>query len=538
MLFSLFGGLGLFIYGMKQMSDGLQKSAGRKLKQLIGMLTTNRIAGVLVGTGVTAIIQSSSATTVMVVGFVNAGLMTLKQSIGVIMGANVGTTVTAQLIAFKLSHYSLHAIAIGSVLYLFSKSDKIKHLGQIILGFGILFLGMDIMKDTMNPLKDSPYFVALIKQFSHSPVLGVLLGTLLTVLVQSSSASIGLLVVFISQGLISYQAAVPILLGDNIGTTITAVLSSIGANRNAKRAAAAHTIFNVLGSLVFLSVIYIIPNFTGILEQYFGQGGLSPERMIANTHSAFNILNMLIWLPFVPVIVKTVNYLVPRSKEEEQSQGLSYLDERMFQTPSVAAEQLKNEVTRMLEVAHDMVKDAKQAFCDEDEDLIKSIAKKEKVLNRLEEELLIFLTKMPKAGLSDDDNKVLDMYFIIIDAIESIGDDADSLSKLLLELLDDEADFSEEAKESIGEVFELILEVLEETDDLLENENMDLTTRLIKAEQYIDDIQLKYRDEHMERLNKGSCLPGAAIIYLETLEKLEHISDQTADIAHTFIEKR
>ncbi len=543
MIFSLLGGLGLFIYGMKQMGDGLQKSAGSKLKRLIEMLTTNRVAGVLVGTGVTAIIQSSSATTVMVVGFVNAGLMTLKQSIGVIIGANIGTTITAQLISFKLSHYSLHAIAIGSVLYLFSKKDRTKHLGQVLLGFGILFLGMTIMKDTMKPLRDSEAFVHAMRTFGKSPILGVLVGTIMTVMVQSSSASIGILISLLSVGVIDYHAAVPILLGDNIGTTITAILSSIGTNRNAKRAAAAHTVFNVIGSLVFLTVLYIIPNFTGVLQDFFTNRALSAGhevnsvRMIANTHSAFNIINALIWLPFVPFIVKLVNYIVP-GEDEDIKRGLSYLDERMLETPSVAAQQLKHEVARMLEISSDMVSDAKEAFRTENKDLIKSIQKKEEIINELEEELLVFLTKIPQAGLSEEDIKMIDMYFIIIDAIESVADDADSLAKLLIELSDSKNEFSKDAQDSVENIFDIILEILEKTYRLVDVENLSFATELIKSEQYVDDLQLQYREEHMKRLSKGSCVPGAAIIYLETLEKLEHISDQSADIAHTYIENK
>jgi len=539
MLFSLLGGLGLFIYGMKQMADGLQKSAGRNLKKLLGMLTTNRIAGLLVGTGVTAIIQSSSATTVMVVGFVNAGLMTLKQSIGVIMGANIGTTITAQLIAFKLSHYSLHAIAIGAGLYLFAKKDRTKQIGQVLLGFGILFLGLTTMKDTMKPLRDSQMFIDAMSKFGASPILGVLLGALVTVMVQSSSASIGILISLLSVGAIDYQIAVPILLGDNIGTTITALLSSIGANRNAKRAAMAHMVFNVIGTVIFVVALYIIPDFTGILERIFSSFGndVSTVRMIANTHSAFNIINAIVWLPFVPVIVKIVNYLVP-GEEETMKRGLSYLDERMIETPSVAVEQLKNEVIRMFEISSDMVSDAKLAFLEQDKELIKSIQKKEEIINELEEELLVFLTKIPQATLSEEDIKVIDMYFIIIDAIESIGDDADKLAKLTLEAIESNGKFSNKAKESIEDTFDIVLDVLVKTRDLMDQGELGLIEDLIASEQDVDDLQFKYRDEHMKRLSENSCHPSAAIIYLEVLEALEHISDQTADIANSFSERR
>ncbi len=544
MVFSLFGGLGLFIYGMKLMGEGLQKSAGSKLKRLLGLLTTNRVAGLLVGTGVTAIIQSSSATTVMVVGFVNAGLMSLKQSIGVIMGANIGTTVTAQLIAFKLSHYSLHAIAIGAALYLFSKKDRTKQIGQVILGFGILFLGLTIMKDTMRPLRDSQLFVEAMKKFGKSPILGVLLGAVMTVMVQSSSASIGILMSLMAVGVLDYQAAVPILLGDNIGTTVTALLSSVGANRNAKRAATAHMVFNIIGTLVFLSILYLIPDFPQLLENILTElshrfgSELSPTRMLANTHSVFNILNALIWLPFVNVIVTIVNYIVPAKEDENTEHGLTYLDNRMLQTPSVAVEQFKNEVTRMFEICLDMVYEAKVAFLEYDDKLIKEVRKKEEIVNELEEELLVFLTQIPQTTLSEDDIKTIDMYFIIIDAIESIGDDADELIKLLSESMDKESEFSKEAWESITAIFNIALDLLDRTKELIMTEEIDLVDELINGEKEVDKLQFRYRDEHMNRLTEGNCNPDAAIIYLEILESLEHITDQTADIANSFKERR
>ncbi|MFW5991792.1 MAG: Na/Pi cotransporter family protein, partial [Halanaerobiaceae bacterium] len=395
MLVGLLGGLGLFIYGMKQMSEGLQKTAGKKLKQLLGLLTTNRIAGLLVGTGVTAIIQSSSATTVMVVGFVNAGLMTLKQSVGVIMGANIGTTVTAQLIAFKLSHYSLHAIAIGAGLYIFARRERTKQIGQVILGFGILFLGLSTMKDAMYPLRDSEMFVDAMARFGQSPFLGILLGTGITIMVQSSSASIGILMSLMAVGILDYQAAIPILLGGNIGTTITALLSSIGANKNARRSAFAHTVFNVIGTAVFLGAIYFIPDFTATLERIFTSLSLkmgqeiNTSRLLANTHSAFNIINALIWLPFVPFIVSIVNTIIP-GEEEKIERGLKYLDERMLETPGMVMTQVKNEVVRMHRIAADMVIDARQAMMNGDLKIAAHIEECEDIINNIEEELVVF----------------------------------------------------------------------------------------------------------------------------------------------------
>jgi len=401
MVFGLLGGLGLFIYGMKQMSEGLQKAAGRKLKQLLKLLTTNHFIGILVGTTITAIIQSSSATTVMIVGFVNAGLMTLSQSIGVIMGANIGTTVTAQLIAFNLSHYSMHAIAVGSLFYLFSKSGKFRYIGQIILGFGILFLGLTIMKDTMEPLRDSALFVDAMQRFGTIPILGLLLGTFITIVLQSSSASIGILISLVSVGIIDYQMAIPILLGDNIGTTITAILSSIGTNRTARRAAAAHLTFNIVGASVIVLLMHLLPDFSGIVNRFI-MGisnflGQSPtqERLLANTHTVFNIINTLVWIPFIGFMVNIVNRLVP-GEDIIIKRGLNFLDERMLGTPSFAIDQLKAEVVRMYEIVTGMFQEAVDTFTDYKDDGITAVIQKEDIVNELEEDLVTFLTKFPR----------------------------------------------------------------------------------------------------------------------------------------------
>ncbi|MGM0409903.1 MAG: Na/Pi cotransporter family protein [Bacillota bacterium] len=543
MIFSLLGGLGLFIYGMNQMSEGLQKAAGSRLKRLIGLFTSNRFAGIGVGTLVTAIIQSSSATTVMVVGFVNAGLMNLVQSIGVTMGANIGTTVTAQLIAFNLSDFALHAIAIGAALYLFSKKQQTKQIGQIILGFGVLFLGMTIMKDTMKPLRDSEYFIGLMETFGKSPILGVLLGTVMTVVLQSSSASIGILISLLSVGVINYWAAVPILLGDNIGTTITALLSSIGANRNAKRAAAAHFTFNVIGTSIVIALFYIIPNFADVIHNSVvavtGLFGKIPseERLIANTHTMFNIVNTIVWIPFVGFIAKLVTYIIP-GDDDELKRGLCYLDERMLETPSVVMEQVNNEVVRMHEIAKDMVYEASEAFMNDDEELAKSVIKKEEIVNEVEEELMEFLTKIPQASLSMEDIKRLDAYFSVVDAIESIADDAYDMSELTQHKIDKKIEFSDEAATTMQEVIDKIKEVIIKSVEIVKTEDLDLLPAILEGEEVLDNLQIKYRDGHMRRLNEGTCSPNAGIIYLEALEDVEHISDQFADIGLTIREMK
>ncbi len=542
MAFGLLGGLGMFIYGMRQMSEGLQKIAGKKLKNLLGMLTSNRFAGLFVGTLVTAIIQSSSATTVMVVGFVNAGLMTLVQSIGVIMGANIGTTVTAQLIAFKISHYSLHAIAIGAVFYLFSKRDKYKQLGQVFLGFGLLFLGLSTMTDTMKPLRDSVYFYNAMQGLGKSPILGLMIGTAITVVLQSSSASMGILMGLLTAGIINYGVAVPILLGENIGTTITAILSSIGANRTAKRAAAAHFMFNFIGAGFIILLFYTVPNFIDKifntvmkLSEIIGQSP-SPERMLANTHTFFNVLNALLWLPFVGFMVSIVRRLLP-GDEGVIKRGLNYLDERMLETPALAISQLKAEVLRMYEISREMVKETVRAFMNDDMEVVKYIEQKEEVINELEEELVHFLTKFPRNSMSEEDTKIIDMYYAMIDDIESIADDAHDIAELARYKYENKIKFSDDAEVTLESSFKKIFELLEDTFVLINNlGDKKLADKILKGEQKMDIYQLENRNGHMERLGTGICDPNAGIIYLEVLDDLEHISDQMADITHSVLE--
>jgi len=544
MVFSLFGGLGLFIYGMKLMSDGLQKTAGKKLKHLLGMLTTNRFTGLVVGALVTAVIQSSSATTVMVVGFVNAGLMTLMQSIGVIMGANIGTTITAQLIAFNLSNYAIHAIAIGAAFFLFSKKDRTQQIGQVILGFGVLFLGMSVMKDTMVPLSDSHVFISMMKQFSTSPILGLLAGTIITCIIQSSSASIGIVLSLLSVGAMDFAGAVPVLLGCNIGTTITAILSSIGANRIAKQAAAAHFIFNVLGSAIIVVLIYIIPGFIEkiydssyqLTTAFFGTVPTN-ERLLANAHTLFNIVNTIIWIPFVSLIVMVVRKLIP-GKDIIIKRGLSFLDERMLETPSFAINQLKAEVLRMYDIAAEMFDETVEAFKNYDLELVKSVEDKEDIVNDLEEDLIKFISKFPRQTMSEYDIKMLDMYYAIIDDIESYADDSEDIVELIRYQKENEIGFSDEAWETFEKCFQCISKMIEDTRSLIVQFDKKTAENIFNGEHFMDRYQIENRNGHIERLGKGICDPNAGIVYLEVLDELEHISDQMADITHSILEAR
>jgi len=543
MLIGLTGGLGLFIYGMKQMSEGLQKTAGKRLRHILAFLTNKTFSGVLVGTGITSIIQSSSATTVMVVGFVNAGLMTLYQSIGVIMGANIGTTVTAQLISFQLGDYAFHAITLGAAAYLFANKKKYQYIGQVILGFGILFMGLNIMSETMHPLRESQYIVELMKNFGDYPILGVIAGMTITVVVQSSSATFGILVGLVSVGIIDFSSGVPILLGSNIGTTVTAILSAIGANKTAKKAAAAHFIFNILGTSIMITFIYLVPGFVGRLREILRafsiatNNSVSAERMLANTHTLFNITNTLLWMPFVGYMVKLVNRIIP-GEEVSIERGLVHLDQRMLSTPQAALSQVNKEVCRMHGLVEEMVIESRKAVIEKDTKMINKIKHKEKIINEIEEDLLIFLTDIPQNTLSDKDIKTLDSYFAIIDDIESIGDDGDSIADLSEYIIENNLKFSKKAVESINHAFDLVLNYLKISREIIETGDEEKASKLFAGEEEMDNILLKYRNEHMRRLNRGDCIPAAGIAYLEVLEDLEHISDQFADIAYSIIERK
>ena len=545
MAIGLLGGLGLFIYGMKQMSEGLQKTAGKRLRHFLAAMTSKPIMGVGVGTVITAIIQSSSATTVMVVGFVNAGLMTLFQSIGVIMGANIGTTVTAQLIAFKLGDYAFHAIAIGAFTYLFSKSKKFQYIGQVLLGFGLLFLGLETMGDTMAPLENSVVFVNWMESFAQYPILGVLTGIVVTVAVQSSSASFGILLGLVTAGAIHYEAAIPILLGSNIGTTVTAILSAIGANLTAKRAAAAHFLFNVLGASIMIGFLYIVPNFAGIIENFiqgisgfFGQINPSEERLLANTHTFFNVLNTLLWLPFTGFMVYLVKKMLP-GEDLTLKRGTTFIDDRMLSTPYVAIDQVKKEILAMGKISRDMVCDSVDGFLNKDGEVIKRIRHHEDIVNEMEEELLHFIQKIPQGQLNDIDIRTLDKYFAVVDDIESIADDADDITELIENRLENKLKFSFDAQSTIQEVYSIICEILDKTLELIETDNLEIAAEILEAEEKLDQMQIQFRKESISRIkssDKSINDPNSGIILLELLDDLEHISDQMADIAHSIIE--
>lgn len=535
-IISLMGGLGLFLYGMNLMGEGLQKSAGTKLKKIIKLLTSNLFMGVLVGTGVTAVIQSSSATTVMVVGFVNAGIMTLKQAIGVIMGANIGTTVTAQLVSFDLTGMAPVALGIGIILYLFGNKPRIKNIAEILIGFGILFTGMDFMKMAVEPLRDYQGFTDLLVTFGRYPLLGLLLGFGITAIIQSSSASMGMLVALAAEGLVPLSAALPILYGQNIGTCVTSLLSSIGANKNARRAAMMHLIFNVLGTVIFLILLN-----KPVVSLVTSWDPSNVARQIANTHTLFNIISVLILLPFTSLIIKLAIKLVPDKVgdiDEDETKTIKYIDDRMIETPSIALANTIKEALRMGEKAKESLNASMEALVEHSTEKIDKTYRREKLINDLQKSILNYLLKLSKAPLDDDSREVVDTLFNTVNDIERIGDHAKNIAELSQVAIDSNISFSEEGQSELDVMYNRVVSAYTYALESMRADNVDLACKVIKIEEQVDIMEKSCRANHMYRLNNNLCSIENGVIYLDVISNLERISDHAVNIAQQVIAKR
>ena len=531
----IMGGLGLFLYGMNLMGDGLQKSAGSKLKRIIELLTSNVIMGVLVGMVVTMVIQSSSATTVMVVGFVNAGIMSLPQAIGVIMGANIGTTITAQLVSLDVDFLAPVALGIGIVIYMFSNKPKHKHIAEILIGFGILFTGMDFMKDAVKPLAGYQGFTDMLLSFGHHPILGVLMGFAITAIVQSSSASMGMLIALASQGLIPVTAALPILYGENIGTCVTSLISSIGASRNARRAAIMHLTFNVLGSIIFMFILSkpIVAIVTAI-------DPTDAARQIANAHTLFNIINVIILLPFNKLIVKTALKLVPETKGEQDDDAkvVKYIDDRMIETPSIALANIVKETLRMGEKSKESLNAAMDGIIDKSKEKIELSFRREKLINELQKLILNYLLKLSKASLNEDSRETVDALFNTVNDIERIGDHAENIAELAQDIDDSDMSFSDVGIGELKDMYNKVISTYTYALEAMRTSNVELACKVIKMEEQVDMMEKSCRANHMNRLNSSSCSIESGVIYLDIISNLERVSDHAVNIAQQVIAGR
>ncbi len=551
MVFAFLGGLGLFLYGMKIMSEGLQKAAGNRLRQVLETLTTNRISAFLVGTTVTAIVQSSSATTVMVVGFVNAGLMNLMQAIGVILGANIGTTITGQMIAFKVHHYALPAIGIGVALKIFSRNRRWQYFGEILLGFGMLFYGLDVLKDGLSVLKTQPFFQEAFVTFSHNHIMAIMAGALLTIILQSSSATVGITMVLAASGALTFEGGLGLILGENIGTTITALLASIGTNVSAKRAARAHMMINVLG-VVYVLLLFpffarLVDNFTpgdpdmvvtGAQQatEYAMALGDKPfiARHLANAHTFFNVFNCLIFLPLVGILAKICIWMVPMGDEEESSYHLRYLDSRVLDSPPLALAQSRQETTRMAELCLRMFDQTMECFETFSQKLVEKVYRKENTVDMLQKEITDFLVNVTQLSTTPEISREVNATMYIVNNLERLGDHCENLIRLVERMHDQKIEFSSEALGEIANIKDKSREFLELTISGLGKGNHERFMVRAKAfEGSINTLEDRYRNRHIERLSEDRCSVVPGLVFIDILTNFEKIGDHCFNICET-----
>ena len=554
LIFGLLGGLGLFLFGMKIMSEGLQKIAGSRMRKILAALTNNRIVGTLVGIAVTAMIQSSSATTVMVVGFVNAGLMSLVQSIGIILGANIGTTVTAQLIAFKITKYALPAIGIGAGFKLFSKNQKWSYIGEVLLGFGLLFFGLAVMKSAFDPLKASEEFRQIFIMVGDNHLLGVLIGAVLTIIVQSSSATIGITIALASTGIINFEASVALILGENIGTTITANLAAIGTNLAARRTALAHFLFNTIGVCYMLVFFKFFTGFISSItpgdadfviqtqEQVVRMGGEIGDkpfiaRHIANTHTMFNIVNTMIFLPLVGILAK-LSTMVIRGRDEEMEYHLKYLDNRVLNTPPIALAQARSETRRMAQVAQEMVDETLAFLQDNDLKRLPALEKKEDLTDVLQKEITNFLVSLSQTSITQESSREVASMMHMVNDLERVGDHCENLWLLSQRKLEQKITFSEIAMNEIAEISEITKNFLARIVRALEEKDVGVYDEAHELEDAIDDLEERLRNNHIRRLNTGECTVTSGLIFIDMLHNFEKIGDHTFNLAKAVVGKK
>ena len=536
---SLLGGIALFLYGMSIMGAGLEKLAGGKMQGVLQKLTSSTIKGVIFGTLITGVIQSSAGTVVICVGLVNSGIMTLTQSVGVIMGANIGTTVTGQLIRMAdISGDSLWLTLIqpktfapvvafiGCIFYVFLRNAKKKNIGQIMLGFGILFTGMSLMDSGVSPLRESAAFQDLFVSMTN-PILGILVGVVVTVIIQSSSASVGILQALSSTGLVTFGSAIPIILGAHIGTAFTPMLTIGGSSKDGKRTALIHLYFNIIGSVVLLAAIYAVRYTIGIPVW----NDVMNKSSIANIHTLSSVVAMILFLPFSRVLSRLAVLTVPDSAEEAQELSMPVLDERLFKSPAVALQQAKNAVVKMSRRAARNVNLAAPLLIKMDEDVVSAINVRENLIDRMEVEVSNYLIKMTDQELGDDESHAVTELLNFVTEYERIGDYAVNIMEKSEELYEKEASFSDHAKEQLKLLTGAMERILDLTNDAFENDDLTLARQVEPLEEVIDIMVEKLRDQHIKRLKEGICSIDTGVVFLDVLNNAERISDHCSNIA-------
>ncbi|GAB5614373.1 Na/Pi cotransporter family protein [Faecalimonas hominis] len=533
------GGLGMFIYGMQIMAQGLENAAGNKMKSLLEVLTKNKFFGVLLGALITAVIQSSSATTVMVVGFVNAGIMNLGQAMGVIMGANIGTTVTGWLVssvewAKALSPTTLAPIAIiiGVIIMLTGKRHSSKEVASIIIGFGILFVGISTMSSAVSPLKESPAFREVFITLGRNPILGILAGTAVTAIIQSSSASVGILQSLAAAGLVPMSAAIYIIMGQNIGTCVTAMLSSVGAKKNAKTAALMHLLFNIIGTILF-SVIAIV--FFTVINPAMGTGMIT-QTQISTVHTIFNIGTTILLFPVSDLIIKLAKK-IGRVDESEQEDSAVLLDDRMLETPSIALQSTITEIARMGHIVMDSLEKAKTVLFTLSSDDIKALKEEESVVDKLSAGITTYAIKISSLQVSEKEHQEVAHLLQIVSDMERISDYCENISEFAETLREKKLKFSDMGTDGIKEMLDVCAKSYKYALEAFEEDSQDKALRVIEKETQADQLELMLRTKHIKRLANNQCNAEAGIVFLDALVCLERISDHARNIAEELMER-
>lgn len=533
------GGLGMFIYGMQIMAQGLENAAGSKMKSLLEVLTKNKLMGVLLGAGITAVIQSSSATTVMVVGFVNAGIMNLTQAMGVIMGANIGTTVTGWLVssvewAEFLSPARLAPIAVmaGVILMLVGKRRSSKEIASIIVGFGLLFIGITTMSSAVEPLQNSEGFTSLFVTLGNNPLLGILAGTLVTAIIQSSSASVGILQSLAAAGLVPFSAAIYIIMGQNIGTCVTAILSSLGAKRTAKTAALMHLLFNIIGTIIFSTIAIL---FFQIVDPIWGKG-LITQTEISMVHTAFNIGTTVLLFPVSDWIIKLAKK-IGRVEENDQDESLVQLDERVLQTPGLALQATVNEVARMGQIVEDALMVAKNVLFTVKDSEIKFLKEEESTVDRLSAGITDYAIKLGALQISEKEHQDVVHLLQIVSDMERISDYCENISEFAETLYEKRTSFSEVGTRQLKEMMEVCTDSYRYALKAFVDQDRSMALKVIEKETQADNLEISLRNQHIQRLANNQCKTEAGIVYLDTLVCLERVSDHARNIAEEVLER-
>ena len=533
-IFALLGGLALFLYGMQMMSDGLEAAAGDKMKSILEKLTSNRFLAVAVGAVITAVIQSSSATTVMVVGFVNTGLMSLSQAVWIIMGANIGTTITGQLIALDVGAAAPLIAFIGVAMIVFLKMPKVQHIGKIAAGLGVLFIGMDMMGGSMEPLKESESFISIMTEFSN-PALGILAGAVFTAVIQSSSASVGILQTLANEGLIAFDSAVFVLFGQNIGTCITAVLASIGTNRSAKRTTIIHLSFNIIGTAIFTTLCLLLP----VTDWVKSISPDLPASQIANMHTVFNVATTLILIPFGNYLAKFAEKILPDTESKNQASTISVLSDEFRRgrislgSSAVHIDVLKQEIDRMITLVGQNTEMCYHTVIESDKTMLQEVEKNEEVIDTMNKEISQYISRIlvnNKIGHSVED---IEEYFLITGNAERIGDHAVNIAGYIEVINRKSIVFSEEARSELAEMQSISKQTIEKLLNRSEAPEKWLS-RVAALEQKIDDMTVSYREKHLERMRQGKCTEEACVLYSELLTDFERIGDHALNIAQCF----